>query len=102
MAKEDGGGRVKRAREAQRLVNAYHRVFGSEAGALVLEDLRREFRVEERVFTPVGRGDHFVYDPLTAALTDGGRAVVLHILEKLKARVRSDAEVETAAVEVVK
>lgn len=82
---------TNRRRAAQRLALAYQRAFATEDGQAVLADLKETFRLEDRVFTPVSVGSHFAYDPLTAALADGGRAVVLHILTKLAVTPRGDA-----------
>lgn len=84
----------KRQRE-QRLTNAYRRIFDGEEGRLVLEDLVATFRLEERVFTPVKKGDYFAYDPLTAALSDGARSVVIYIRKRLAAKVQGDGNLET-------
>lgn len=92
---------LARERAEQRLINAYHRAFATEDGRAVLEDLEGVFRLEGRVFTPVRTSqDAYAYDPLTAALADGGRAVLIYIQERLAAKVRGDGNVEEAAVTV--
>lgn len=89
-------------RREQRITNAYHRAFATEDGQVVLEDLAGMFRLEGRVFTPLKKDHHFAYDPLTAALADGGRAVVIYIKERLAARVQGDANLENAPDKVIK
>src|SRR5258708_2487817 len=82
---------IEKRRAQHRLAMAYHRTFASEDGQAVLSDLTETFRLQGRVFTPVQAGSHFAYDPLTAALADGGRAVVMHILAKLAVPPQGDA-----------
>ncbi|CAN5767646.1 hypothetical protein BH09VER1_BH09VER1_45660 [soil metagenome] len=89
---------LERRRGGQRLAMAYQRVFASEEGQAVLRDLTETFRLHERVFTPVQAGGHFAYDPLTAALADGGRAVVLHILAKLAVVPQGDGNLSAGEV----
>lgn len=89
-------------RREQRITNAYHRAFATEDGQVVLSDLAAMFRLEGRVFTPLKKDNHFGYDPLTAALADGGRAVVIYIKDRLAARVQGDANIETVPEKVIK
>ncbi len=91
-------GQLERRRATHRLAMAYQRTFASEDGQAVLADLRETFRLQGRVFTPVSAGSHFAYDPLTAALADGGRAVVLHIMAKLTVPPQGDANLNAAEV----
>lgn len=91
---------ARRQRE-QRLTNAYKRAFDGEDGQAVLEDLEATFRLTERVFTPVRKGEYFAYDPLTAALADGARGVVIHIRKRLQAKAQGDANL-TAEEKVVR
>lgn len=103
MSDESKKNQLERARERQRLINATKRVFGSEDGKLVLEHLTKTFRVNERVFSPVRKGaEHFGYDPLTAALTDGGRAVIIEINKLLDAPANGDANIEEPTLKVSK
>lgn len=74
---------LERAKAHQRMVNAYHLTFGTPEGQFVLKDLAKKFRLEGAVFNPVQKEGHHAYDPLTAALTDGGRGVVIFIKEIL-------------------
>lgn len=64
--------------EAKR-VRLYKEVFNSAAGQAVLADMARAHGLYERVFTLADRGDHSAYDPLKAALKDGGRDVIIRI-----------------------
>ncbi len=90
---------LERRRANQRLALAYQRIFASDEGKIVLDDLTETFRLNRRVFTPVKAGGHFAYDALTAALADGGRAVVLHILSMLAVTPQGDANL--SATELV-
>jgi hypothetical protein len=89
-------------RREQRITNAYHRAFATEDGQAVLEDLAAVSRLEGRVFTPLKKDHHFAYDPLTAALADGGRAVLIYIRERLASRVQGDANLENNPEKVIK
>lgn len=89
-------------RREQRITNAYHRAFATEDGQAVLEDLTAMFRLEGRVFTPLKKDHHFAYDPLTAALADGGRAVIIYIKDRLAAKVQGDGNVEAAGEKVIR
>lgn len=76
--------RLVREREAQRVVNAYHRVFGgeSEEGNLILADLRRVFGLQYPAFLPASSGG---FDALHAAKRDGQQDIHRHIEAKLAA-----------------
>ncbi|GAT35612.1 hypothetical protein TSACC_3683 [Terrimicrobium sacchariphilum] len=94
---------IERARERQRLVNAARRVLESEDGRVLMAHLEETFRVNERVFTPVRSGaDVYAYDPITAALADGARAVVLHLKGLSAATVKGDANIEEPTITVTK
>ena len=93
---------MEKRRQEQRLANAYQRAFATEDGRVVLADLRQLFRLEQRVFTPVRQGGHYGYDPLTAALADGARGVVIYIQERLATKVQGDANIENAPEKVIK
>lgn len=77
----------------------YKRLFASEEGRAVLADLETLFRYRESAFIPVSKGDHKSYDPLTAALTDGGRRVVCYINEQIN---RPDNPIQSPKPEVIK
>lgn len=103
MTEEAKSRKVERARERQRLVNAARRVLESEDGRVLMEHLAATFRVNERVFTPVRAGaDVYAYDPITAALADGARAVVLHLQGLAAAPAQGDANIEEPALTVKK
>ncbi|GAT33288.1 hypothetical protein TSACC_21701 [Terrimicrobium sacchariphilum] len=94
---------TENAKERQRLINAAKRVFASEDGQRVLAHLETTFRVNERVFTPVRSGpDLYAYDAITAALTDGGRAVIIEIKRLLDAPSQGDANIEEPTLKVTK
>lgn len=67
---------LDKAKEKARLLTAYHRVFKTDEGKLVLEDLRRAFGTDYPAFRADKEGR---YDALHAALRDGQRQVLLHI-----------------------
>lgn len=84
-----------RAREEQQLVNAYHRTFAVEDGQTVLADLERIAGYRAPVFQPVKTGgDVFAYDPITAALVDGARKLVIHIHAQLARPCQGDANAQ--------
>lgn len=87
---------IEAARERQRLVNAYHRVFASADGKAVLGDLSSIFGVNAPVFIRGASG----YDPLYAAVRDGQRQVILHIANLLAEEARGDADVDRPPVQV--
>jgi hypothetical protein len=90
---------LERSRAIQRLTNAYHRVFGSEDGKLVVENLKAYFRMNRPAFErTLGR----TFDPLAAAVRDGQREVILFIEHKLSQPVVGDADVEQPATEVLR
>jgi len=67
-------------KKAQRVTNAYHRVFQSEDGKIILDHLHNYFRTNRPAFQ---RSMHNAYDPLHAAMRDGQREVILFIEHKL-------------------
>jgi PAS domain-containing protein len=71
---------LDRSRDIQRVNNAYHRVFGTDEGKVVLQNLRAYFRMGRPAFE---RSLNHAYDPLAAALRDGQREVLLFIEHKL-------------------
>jgi hypothetical protein len=90
---------LERSRAIQRLTNAYHRVFGSEDGKLVVENLKAYFRMNRPAFErTLGR----TFDPLAAAVRDGQREVILFIEHKLSQPVVGDADVEQPTTEVLR
>lgn len=85
---------LERRRAQQRLVNAYHRVFGTADGKTVLADLEASFGFRARVFNPTSKGNHHGYDTIQAALTDGARATIIHIHDKLFQQSRGDDNIQ--------
>jgi hypothetical protein len=75
--------------------------FSTDDGKKVLDHLGATFGLNRRVFLPVNRGDHNLYDPITAALNDGARAVLLHILDVLAKPAQGEPE-ETKKKKVIK
>jgi hypothetical protein len=90
---------LERSRAMQRVTNAYHRVFGTEDGKLVVENLKAYFRMNRPAFErTLGR----TFDPIAAAVRDGQREVVLFIEHKLSLPAVGDADVEHPKTEVLK
>ena len=89
----------ERQRELQRVTNAYHRVFKSEDGAMVLRNLRAYFRVDRPAFE---RSVTHPYDPISAALRDGQREVMLFIDHKLAQPVEGDANLPETKTQIVR
>jgi len=86
-------------RKAQRVTNAYHRVFSGEDGQTVLEHLRAYFRVNLPAFQ---RSMHNPYDPIGAALRDGQREVILLIEHKLAEPAVGDADFDQPKTKIVR
>lgn len=82
---------LERQKDLQRITNAYHRVFGSEDGKLVLANLKAYFRMNRPAFE---RSLSHAYDPIAAALRDGQREVILFIDHKLSQPVQADGDIE--------
>jgi hypothetical protein len=90
---------LERSKSLQRLTNAYHRVFGSEDGKLVVDNLKAYFRMNRPAFErTLGR----TFDPIAAAVRDGQREVILFIEHKLSLPVVGDADVEQPTTEVLR
>jgi len=86
-------------KKAQQLTNAYHRVFSSDDGRLILEHLRAYFRVDRPAFQ---RSMHNPYDPIGAALRDGQREVILLIEHKLSEPMVGDADFDQPKTKIVR
>ena len=82
---------LDRSRDIQRLNNAYHRVFGTDEGKTVLQNLRAYFRMDRPAFE---RSMTHPYDPIAAALRDGQREVILFIQHKLSQPVIADGDID--------
>ena len=90
---------LERSKSLQRINNAYHRVFGSEDGKLVVDNLKAYFRLNRPAFErTLGR----TFDPIAAAVRDGQREVILFIEHKLSLPVVGDADLEQPKTEVLR
>jgi hypothetical protein len=77
---------AERKAKQQRLTNAHHRLWSSEDGKTVLDDIKRQFSTDRSAFFPIeGK-----YDPINAALRDGQRSVVIYIESRLAAEAKGD------------
>ena len=83
---------AERAKAAQRIVNAYHRIFLSADGRTVLADLATVFGTSKPAFLAGPSGS---YDGIKAAIRDGQRSVILHIEHVLCLSAKGDNEVES-------
>lgn len=90
---------VEAEKKSQRVTNAYHRVFQSEDGQMVLEHLRSYFRINRPAFQ---RSMHHPYDPIGAALRDGQREVILLIEHKLAEPAVGDADFDQPKTKIVR
>ena len=86
-------------KKAQRVTNAYHRVFQSEDGKIILEHLHDYFRTNRPAFQ---RSMHNAYDPIHAALRDGQREVLLLIEHKLAEPAVGDADFDQPKTKIVR
>lgn len=89
---------LARERATQRKVNAYHRLFKTKAGKLILDDLKQAFGSDRPAFIPMAAGG---YDPLWAAVRDGQRQVILHIETQLSIPFQGDGNIEKPQVKVI-
>lgn len=71
--------RIEAERDESIRAEKYRELFNTPLGKWVLADMDRAHGYHERVFTLSDKGDHLAYDPLRAALKDGGRDVVIRI-----------------------
>jgi hypothetical protein len=97
MAPEDKASALQRERERQRLTNAYHRVFNTKDGALIIADIKQQFATDSQVFLP-----GYDFNPVVAALRDGQRGVLIHIETMLRRPVIGDGDIETPKRKVIK
>ena len=81
---------LDRSRDIQRVNNAYHRVFGTDEGRIVLQNLKAYFRMSRPAFE---RSMSHAYDPIAAALRDGQREVILFLEHKLSLPVIADGDI---------
>lgn len=90
---------LEAAKEKQRIVNAYHSVFGTPDGKVVLEHLHRYFRTDRPAFE---RNLQPRFDAIAAAIRDGQREVLLFIEHKLGETAIADGDVIAPDVTVVR
>ena len=90
---------IERQKDLQRLTNAYHRVFASEEGKVIMQNLRAYFRMNRPAFE---RSLTQPYDPLAAALRDGQREVILFIEHKLSQPVIADGDIDKPTTTVTR
>ena len=93
---------LEKAKKAQRIGNAFRRLFATEDGKLALDHIRETFGLHMPAFIPQERGRHCEYDPIHAAIRDGQRQVLLHIEAILAAPSVGDANIETPKTRVKK
>jgi hypothetical protein len=93
---------IEKAKKAQRIGNAFRRLFATEDGKLVLDHIRETFGLHMPAFIPQERGRHCEYDPIHAAIRDGQRQVLLHIESILAAPSVGDGNIETPKTRVKK
>jgi len=79
----------KKAKDEQIAVNAYHRLFKSEDGQIVLTDLDHAFRMSQPAFEQATG-----YNATAAAIRDGQRGILLYIFKQLKRPCQGDANIE--------
>lgn len=77
-----GAEQERRGKDADRISQLYADVFATETGQEVLMHLAKRFDLLGRTFIAADRGD---LNALRAAVRDGERAVVNHILNLVKA-----------------
>ncbi len=82
---------LERQKDLQRLTNAYHRVFASDEGKLVLANMKAYFRMNRPAYE---RTLGHPFDPIAAALRDGQREVILFIEHKLSLPVTADGDID--------
>lgn len=78
---------IHRAKESQRTVNAYHRIFKSDDGKRVIDDISKVFGLHMPAFIAKPDGG---FDTHHAAKRDGQADVLKHIQAKLSAKCEGD------------
>jgi hypothetical protein len=80
----------------RQLISAYHRIFNTPDGQVVLEDLKRSFGLRHPAYIPVATrpGAPLQYDDIYGKIRDGQRSVFLHIEAKLEAAATPEANIE--------
>lgn len=95
--------KLARDRQRLRVVNAYHRIFTSPDGKMLLEDLDHAFGMDRPVFIPLDKGRGSAgYDSIHAAKRDGQQDILRHIKAKLAAPCDGDANLEKPKTTVLK
>jgi hypothetical protein len=97
MKPDDKQAALNRERERQRTILAYHRLFESEEGRVVLDDLKKAFATELQMFSAAQD-----FNPIPAAIRDGQRGVVLHIEAMLRRQPAADGNLEEPKKKVLK
>lgn len=90
---------IEKAKHAQRVINAYRRLFKTAAGKIVLEDLKAKFGTALPAFIPRADGG---FDPIWAAVRDGQRQVLIHIDHQRSLPAQGDGNVEKPQAKVLK
>ena len=93
---------MERARKMQRIINAYHRVFATEEGKAILEDLKTAFGYKFSTFLNTATTPGAIQMcPYYGAVRSGQRDVILHIEAKLEAPVQGDGNIVKPLAEVL-
>jgi hypothetical protein len=79
--------KIRREKESQQVVNAYHRVFTGPDGKLILTDLYKAFGTHMPAFLALPDGG---FDTHHAAKRDGQKDIIRHIHAKLAATPKGD------------
>jgi len=90
IAEKQSSRKLKSDQEHGQRISLYRQVFGSTEGQAVLADLSKAAGLTSRVFMLADKGDHSAYDPLKAALKDGGRDVIIRIHEILSSPIEEE------------
>lgn len=90
-AEEDKAKNEKRLKDEQIVINAFHRVFKSDDGKMVLAFLDGQFGMKSPAFIPKPDGS---YDPYHAAIRDGQRSVKVQIEHILTMPCQGDANIQ--------
>lgn len=86
-------------RDAQRITNAYHRVFSGEDWELVRRDLVDRLMLDKPGSGFDGNGK---IDPYRVVFVEGSRSLLCHIDNMLKRPVKGDANLEEPQVKIKK
>jgi hypothetical protein len=89
---------LERTREMQRIANAYKRVFATEDGQTVLNNLKAYFEFGRPCFKRPMPG--LAYDPIAAALRDGNHEPIMLIESKLRMPFIADGDITSPKTSV--